>query len=89
MSDHIYIKMISRVGCHLCEGAKRVIARVLKHFRETHPEAEYSFHEVDIADQVDLQRFNDHLPVVMINDEVVAKWRIHDQEFFEKLEALV
>ena len=89
MADHIYIKMISRVGCHLCEGAKRDMARVLKHFRDLHPEADYSFHEVDISDQVDYERFNDDLPVVMVNDEVIAKWRINDQEFLDKLEALV
>ena len=89
MADHIYIKMISRVGCRLCEGAKRDIARVLKHFRDLHPDADYSFHEVDISDQVDYERFNDDRPVVMVNDEVIAKWRINDQEFLDKLEALV
>jgi hypothetical protein len=62
---------------------------VLKHFRDLHPEADYSFHEVDISDQVDYERFNDDLPVVMVNDEVIAKWRINDQEFLDKLEALV
>ena len=85
MFDRIQITMIVRTGCHLCVTAEAALARVLGRFNAEHPDAEYNVTLTDISDQVDYQRFTDELPVLLINGEQVAFWRIDEDRVFGKL----
>lgn len=89
MSDRIQITMIVRNGCHLCVTAEAALARVLGRFNAEHPDVEYNVTLTDISDQVDYQRFTDELPVLLINDEQVAFWRIEEERVFGKLSQIV
>jgi glutaredoxin len=50
-------------GCHLCESARRVLAKV-------RAEVEFELQEVDISGDPELERrYRERLPVVSVDDE--------------------
>jgi glutaredoxin len=52
-------------GCHLCESARRVLAKV-------RAEVEFELEEVDISGDPELERrYRERLPVVSVDDEEV------------------
>ena len=85
MFDRIQITMIVRTGCHLCVAAEAALARVIGRFNAEYPDQPYNVTLTDISDQVDYQRFTDELPVLLINGEQVAFWRIDEERVFGKL----
>ncbi|HEY1338111.1 MAG TPA: glutaredoxin family protein [Bryobacteraceae bacterium] len=75
------VTLYTRVGCCLCDDAKRVLvdARRL---------AEFDYEEVDIDGDPELRRrYNDEVPVVAIDGAKAFKYRVDMKEFLKKLGA--
>jgi hypothetical protein len=89
MAVQIQLTLIVRNGCHLCVAAEADLARVLGRFSAEHPDSEYHVRVTDISDQVDFQRFTDEVPVLLLNEQQVAFWRIDESRLYEQLKALV
>lgn len=89
MAVQIQLTLIVRNGCHLCVAAESDLARVLARFSAEYPEVEYHVRVTDISDQVDYQRFTDEVPVLLLNGEQIAFWRIDEKRVFDQLKALV
>lgn len=66
------VTFYSRVGCHLCDDARVVVARVCAELGE-------SFTEVDIDADPDLQdRFGDEVPVTFVDGRQHDFWRVDE-----------
>ena len=64
------VTLYSRPGCHLCDDARAVIARVCSELGE-------SFEEVDIHSDPDLlDRFTDEVPVTFVDGRQHDFWRV-------------
>ena len=64
------VTFYSRVGCHLCDDAREVVARVCAELGE-------SFEEVDIDSDGDLaDRFGDEVPVTFVDGRQHDFWRV-------------
>lgn len=89
MSATIDLRLIVRKNCHLCEPAVESAKYIAKVFQNEHPEAGLALHIQDIADQVDLQRFSEEVPVLLVNGEAIEMWRINEARALDHLRALV
>ena len=66
------VTLYSRPGCHLCEDARAVIARVCADLGE-------EFAEVSIDDDPALQdRFGEEIPVTFVDGRQHAFWRVDE-----------
>ena len=66
------VTLYSRVGCHLCDDARLVIARVCADLGE-------DFTEVDVDADPDLQdRFGDEVPVTFVDGRQHDFWRVDE-----------
>jgi glutaredoxin len=75
------VTLYTRVGCCLCDDAKRVLA-------EAGGRADFDYEEFDIDRDPELRRlYNDEVPVVAINHVKAFKYRIDMAEFLKKLAA--
>lgn len=64
--------LYSRVGCHLCEDAEAVVARVCADLGES-----YVVVDVD-ADPALVERFNDEVPVTFVDGKQHDFWRVDE-----------
>ena len=79
MSDAPRITLYSRAGCHLCDDARVVIARVCDEMGE-------SFLEVDIDSDPDLlDRFGEEIPVTFVDGSQHDFWRVDATRLREAL----
>ena len=66
------VTLYSRAGCHLCEAAREVVARVCDDLGE-------SFVEVDVDADPDLaDRFGDEVPVTFVDGRQHDFWRVDE-----------
>ncbi|KRF16638.1 NrdH-redoxin [Nocardioides sp. Soil797] len=66
------VRLFSRDGCHLCDEARAVIARVCADLGE-------SFDEVDIdGDPVLREKFTDEVPVTFVDGSQHDFWRVDE-----------
>ncbi|HEX7354566.1 MAG TPA: glutaredoxin family protein [Mycobacteriales bacterium] len=64
------VLLYSRVGCHLCDDARRVVAAVTE-------ESGAGFAEVDVdGDPALVRRYGDEVPVVCVDGRQIGFWRI-------------
>jgi len=89
MSETIDLRLVVRKSCHLCPPAVESAKRIAATFQAEHPEAGLALQIQDIADQVDLQRFSEEVPVLMANGEVIEMWRINEDRALEHLRGMV
>ena len=67
------VTLYTRPGCHLCDDARAVIARVCAELGE-------SFDEVDIESDGDLaDRFGEEIPVTFVDGRQHDFWRVDEQ----------
>lgn len=75
------VTLYTRVGCCLCDEAKKVIT-------EARRRAAFDYEERDIdADEQLRRRYNDEIPVVEIDGVKAFKYRVDIKEFLKKLAA--
>jgi glutaredoxin len=66
------VVLYSRAGCHLCEAAREVVARVCADLGE-------SFEELDVDADGDLaDRFGDEVPVTFVDGRQHDFWRVDE-----------
>lgn len=66
------VTLYSRQGCHLCDDARQVVARVCDDLGE-------SFDEVDVDTDPDLvDRFGDEVPVTFVDGRQHDFWRVDE-----------
>ncbi len=70
MTDRV--TLYTRPGCHLCDDARAVVARVCADLGET-------FVEVDITTDDDLEdRFGEEIPVTLVDGRQHDFWRVDE-----------
>ncbi len=73
------LTLLTREGCHLCDAMKRVVAQVQQH-------QPVSLTEIDISSDVALERrFGTEIPVLMLGDRILARYRISASELKARL----
>ena len=66
------VTLYTRPGCHLCDDARAVVARVCEELGE-------SFTEVDITTDEDLQdRYAEEIPVTLVDGRQHDFWRVDE-----------
>jgi glutaredoxin len=66
------VTLYTRQGCHLCDDARAVVARVCEELGE-------SFVEVDITTAEDLQaRYGEEIPVTLVDGRQHEFWRVDE-----------
>ena len=76
------ITLLSRPGCHLCEDARAVIARVAG-------EVGVPWTERDITESAeDLRLYSDMIPVIFVDDVQHDFWRVDEARLRRALAAL-
>ena len=75
------VTLYTRIDCHLCESVEQVIRHVgrTRAFRLT-------VRDID-QDESDLARYNEAVPVVVVNGREVARYRMSQREFEAALAA--
>lgn len=64
------VVLYSRPGCHLCDDARAVVARVCE-------EAGERFEEVDISSSAELtRRYGEEIPVTLVDGRQHDFWRV-------------
>jgi glutaredoxin len=82
MTRKPHVRFYTRLGCHLCEEAKREIRRAGSF-------EDYTFEEIDVDMDAGLvKRFGMDIPVVTIDEVVVFKHRLTAEEFKHQLRSL-
>ena len=67
------VTLYAKPGCHLCDDAREVIARVCA-------EVGTSYQEVDITTDPDLQRrYGEQIPVTLVDGAQHDFWRVDEQ----------
>jgi hypothetical protein len=75
------VRLLSKPGCHLCDEARAVIARVCAELGET-------FDEVSIVDDADLmERYGEEIPVTFVDGRQHDFWRVDEQRLRAALAA--
>ncbi len=73
------VLLYSRKGCHLCDVVKQVLV-------ELEGSAEFQWRELDIDFDPELrQKYNDEVPVVLIDGRKAFKYRMDPQQFLRAL----
>ena len=68
------VVFLTRRGCSLCDAAKPVVARAAA-------DAGVPFEVRDVdADPADLARWSDQVPVVLLDGELHAYWRVDEAD---------
>ena len=77
-TDHA-VTLLTRVGCHLCDDAKDVIARISA-------ETGVEWNEVDVdADPELAYEYGDRVPVVLLDGKEHGFWRVEESRLLRDL----
>ena len=75
------VVVYSRKGCHLCDVVKETLERLKG-------QAEFRWREVDIDADPELRdKYNEEVPVVLIDGRKAFKYRMGEREFLRVLAA--
>ena len=70
--SEVRVRIYSRPGCHLCDDAREIVARVCA-------DLETSYEEVDITTDAELlRRFTDEIPVTFVDGAQHDFWRVDE-----------
>ncbi len=70
-TDH-EVTLLTRVGCHLCEGAQQRL-------RALSSELGFGYREVDVdASQVLRDTYSDRVPVILLDGREHGYWRLEE-----------
>jgi glutaredoxin len=75
------VVVYSRKRCHLCEIVKATLVKL-------HQRGGFTWREIDVDSDAELQRlYNHEVPVVFIDGRKAFKYRMDEREFLRKLRA--
>ena len=75
------VTIYTRPGCHLCDDARAVVARVCADLGE-------SYDEVDITTDGDLlERYSEEIPVTLVDGRQHDFWRVDEARLTAALQA--
>jgi glutaredoxin len=75
------VVVYSRKGCHLCDVVKQQLTNLQS-------SADFTWREIDIDSDPELVRkFNDEVPVILIDGRKAFKYRIDERQFLRALAA--
>jgi glutaredoxin len=78
--DRVNLELLVRDGCHLCEEAISTTQQVLEEVGEGFPATELDLRLIDVdSDPELLERYSDEVPVLLVNGEQRAFWRIDEE----------
>lgn len=90
MNTGIKLELVIRQGCHLCDEAQDALAGVIARFSLEHPSVSYTVETVDIDQNPKmLGLYSDEVPVLLLNDEQIAFFRIQADRVLAKLKELL
>lgn len=93
MSQTINVELIGKAGCHLCDDARVVVNAVIGDFRAQntgvarHVQVNFAEHDIMFDEEL-AKKFQDEIPVVLINGKVHNYWRIDPERLRSALEEL-
>ncbi len=77
-TDH-EVTLLTRVGCHLCEGAEQRL-------RALSSELGFGYREVDVdASQVLRDTYSDRVPVILLDGREHGYWRLEEERLRKAL----
>ena len=90
MSKPIILTLFTKPGCHLCEEALNAIDLVVSEIKaKNSKDVQIELVELNILeDETLLAAYGEEIPVLQINGETHAYWRIDKDRFREALEKL-
>ena len=91
MSKPITLTLYSKPGCHLCEEARLAIDLVVSEIKaKSSNDIHLELQELNILEDEELlARYSEEIPVLQINGETHAYWRIDKDRFRAALENLL
>ena len=93
MSQTINVELIGKSGCHLCDDARVVVNAVIGDFRAQntgvarHVQVNFAEHDI-LVDEELAKKYQDEIPVVLINGKVHYYWRIDPERLRSALDEL-
>ena len=93
MSQTINVELIGKSGCHLCDDARVVVNAVIGDFRAQntgvarHVQVDFAEHDI-LVDEELAKKYQDEIPVVLINGKVHNYWRIDPERLRSALDEL-
>ncbi|BDI21339.1 glutaredoxin family protein [Herbiconiux sp. L3-i23] len=80
------LSLYGKPGCHLCEVAKEIVDTVVAEF----PEGAVDLEEIDILQDPELvEKYGERIPVLLIDAELHAFWRVDSGRLRRALDAAV
>ncbi|MES6853002.1 glutaredoxin family protein [Cutibacterium acnes] len=74
--------IVTRQGCHLCDEAIGLVARLRQEHRDLVPESMI----VDVDANEDLRsRWGDHVPVIFVDGTLISYWTLDADTFLSAL----
>jgi glutaredoxin len=91
VSAPIFLTLYSKPGCHLCEEARSAIDLVISETKaQSSTDVQIELQEINILDNEKLlARYAEEIPVLQINGETHAYWRIDKDRLKAALEKLL
>jgi hypothetical protein len=78
----ISLTLFSRPGCHLCDDMKAVVERVAR-------STPLTLDVVDVSSDPRLEaRYGQEIPVLLVNGQKFAKYRLTEEDLTRKLRSL-
>jgi glutaredoxin len=91
VSEPILLTLLTKPGCHLCEEARLAVDLVISEIKDKNSgDVNIKIQETNILEQEQLiERYAEEVPVLQINGETHAYWRIDKQRLTDALENLL
>jgi glutaredoxin len=91
VSKLISLTLLTKPGCHLCEEAKKAIELVMFEFSQEYSgTVQIELTELNILEDETLKnQYSEEIPVLQINGETHAYWRIDSERLIAALKELV
>ncbi|ANJ25657.1 glutaredoxin family protein [Agromyces aureus] len=86
MARDIRLTLIGKPGCHLCDDAREVVQAVIAEFEATDAGGRPVLEERSILDDPSLaERYAEEIPVLLVDGEMHAYWRVDPVRLKAKL----
>ena len=82
----LQLTLLVKPGCHLCDDARNVIARVLSSAQVIRLHESVDFEELNILEHDELRaRYAEEIPVLFVNGKQHSYWHVDADRLIEAL----